>query len=559
MVVTCDHCGARYRFDEDRISGRGARITCPRCRHVFVVHNEVPEAVEEAQEPQKPLDVHKLDFAGVGIRSWKVKVAIGLVYDFSDYKTLRKYIKEGRVTESDNLSYDNENWVEIGSLPDLKQYFVDVYMRAESAQVAAQIAAAAAEEAAAHPTEEEAEAIADALLESMETEPETPDVEMTEDDEESEEAPDPESDADPESAPEPESDAEAEAAPEVPQTAEEIGDDLLAAMDAAVAAEEGGVDLDMDALLAESEADESSEPVRRGLETAALAQVQATGNAEAQGHQFVDPFETLKQKRQARSKSKKAGGKKARAASAEQQSKAKQKVLMVAVLLAVFGYLVYDNMDDAPQNTSQSVAQVTQDPSLKAREVKRAEEYRKERMAELNKKGTPVDEEAAAWEVEDEPLIPVGPAKASQGPARGIAGQLPPSQPSASVGQIEQRDSTTADHMAMARRLAGQGNWSQAAEAYGMALRSRPGNTAEIRALRGEALYLSGRSDEAERDLKLAAQGGAVTAHKILGHLKAKQGDISEALAQYQRYLNSRPGDKAEIEKIIQNLQNQGG
>jgi predicted Zn finger-like uncharacterized protein len=158
MIVTCDHCGARYKLDESRISGRGAKITCPRCRHVFVVYRESEADIEPAakaiggdradgaDEPavvapegaaspveETDYDVHALEFRKVGIPSWKVKVKIGLVYDFSDFKTLAKYISDGRVTESDKLSHDGQTWTSIGEIADLEQHFVDVYKDAEAA------------------------------------------------------------------------------------------------------------------------------------------------------------------------------------------------------------------------------------------------------------------------------------------------------------------------------------------------------------------------------------------------------------------------------------------
>ncbi len=333
MVVTCDHCGARYRFDDERISGRGARITCPRCKHVFLVHKDEEEPVPVEELP--PLDVHSLDFSAVGIRSWKVKVAIGLVYDFSDYKTLRKYIKEGRVTEADHLSYDNESWVEIGSLSDLKQYFIDIYREAQQAQAALEAAEEAAAQAAAHPSQEEAEAIADALLDAVEADDEVLDAELdveveveNGDEAEEDEAPDEEEPEAPEAAP--------EAAPEEDdRSADEIGDDLLAAMEEAVAAEAGGIDLDMDALLEKNKEEQEEAPApRRNLESAALAQVQATGNADAQTHKFVDPFEALKQTRKARTKGRSSSRKKSKKANKKEEgSNRKQKVLLVAQVI----------------------------------------------------------------------------------------------------------------------------------------------------------------------------------------------------------------------------------
>ena len=150
MIVTCDNCGARYKLDDSRISGRGAKITCPRCRHVFVVYKDrpaggaapaaAPEVTERAltthppdAAPSNQRDVDSLDFRKVGIQSWKVKVKIGLVYDFSDYKTLSKYISDGRVTSTDLLSHDGTEWTPIGDISDLKQHFVDVYCAAEAA------------------------------------------------------------------------------------------------------------------------------------------------------------------------------------------------------------------------------------------------------------------------------------------------------------------------------------------------------------------------------------------------------------------------------------------
>lgn len=184
MIVTCEKCAARYKLDDAKVSGRGAKITCPRCRHVFVVYREeekaaaaksgppstllpedgppppgarppigssvsvpplggnnaprssplpTPSAVytPASVAPQSRRDVHTLDFRKVGIASWKVRVKIGLIYDFSDYKTLRKYIQDGRVTASDLLSYDGKAWVPIGDIPDLEMYFIEVYEAAE--------------------------------------------------------------------------------------------------------------------------------------------------------------------------------------------------------------------------------------------------------------------------------------------------------------------------------------------------------------------------------------------------------------------------------------------
>jgi len=161
MIVTCERCSARYKLDDSKIKGRGARITCPKCQHVFVVYNKAhadapAEAAEDdeaasgdeesdagssnplAQDPDAESGLvgtgkraDQLDFRKVGISTWKVKVKIGLVYDFSDIGTLRKYIQDRRVTEDDVISHDGNDWVRIGDIPDLDAYFVQVYEELE--------------------------------------------------------------------------------------------------------------------------------------------------------------------------------------------------------------------------------------------------------------------------------------------------------------------------------------------------------------------------------------------------------------------------------------------
>jgi predicted Zn finger-like uncharacterized protein len=216
VIVTCESCKSRYKIDDSKISGRGARITCPRCKHQFVVYtadkdgkpallqsgqaswddeptrvgaekappssgfsassqpatqpashpasqssmnagasglsgmsgglssglstheparSEAAGPSYEVSGPQSPRlsaseaasRASSLDFRKVGISAWKVKVKIGLIYDFSDLKTLRRYIQDGRVTPSDLISHDGKNWKVIGDIPDLDIFFVETY------------------------------------------------------------------------------------------------------------------------------------------------------------------------------------------------------------------------------------------------------------------------------------------------------------------------------------------------------------------------------------------------------------------------------------------------
>ncbi len=221
MVITCPNCEAKYKLPGDNLKGRGAKITCPRCSHVFVIFNQEyeggdadagagptarsePVAAPPPAEPPPPpppadepppaasrrvtppgsgglraediftsdlggdpappaegsrssqdgtgmsrtveppsgkqritrssrdsMTVEPpsadLDFGSVGIETWKVKVAIGLIYDFSDIKTLLKSMREKKVTPEDRISHDGKDWTVIGGEPQLTEYFQKVY------------------------------------------------------------------------------------------------------------------------------------------------------------------------------------------------------------------------------------------------------------------------------------------------------------------------------------------------------------------------------------------------------------------------------------------------
>ncbi|MCP4868362.1 MAG: hypothetical protein GY898_06565 [Proteobacteria bacterium] len=241
MVITCPSCSARYRLNPDKIEGRGAKITCPKCSHIFVVFSEqeeksspgaeVPEApmpkgpntagdalatrdratttgafkavgIDEgvsdpaltasgkirvvAPGPRKarrrsattfdssasleairsasvstvappapevespavsspgvvaadipePASASELDFREVGITTWKVKVAIGLIYDFSDISTLKKYLADKKVTEDDLISHNAKDWVRIGDIENLDRHFIETWKIAKADKIA---------------------------------------------------------------------------------------------------------------------------------------------------------------------------------------------------------------------------------------------------------------------------------------------------------------------------------------------------------------------------------------------------------------------------------------
>jgi len=230
MKVACEHCNAEYDVDQSEITGRGVRITCPSCSHVFIVYqstepasdssfeldidieldedgelsmdldamlssmmdddqeekevdsvvqketdipqgktelsdakdvlldgvseaNQTPVTTSNVQIPvesEKPslvveedvvqavtdeevaeLDVNSLNFASVGIKSWKVKKSIGLMFEYSDFKTFKKSLNDGRISNDDTISPDGKNWIPMSDVSDFELYFCRTYLEFE--------------------------------------------------------------------------------------------------------------------------------------------------------------------------------------------------------------------------------------------------------------------------------------------------------------------------------------------------------------------------------------------------------------------------------------------
>jgi len=139
MIVSCPACSARYKIDPSKIKGRGAKITCPRCGHKFVVYKDRPQtsSIDLPQQTMRSTSgISTRDFRRVGV-TWRVRKAIGVTYSFHDLATLEKHIEAGRVEGRDVLSYDARTWVPIDSLDDLGAYFEDIWRMAERGEIAA--------------------------------------------------------------------------------------------------------------------------------------------------------------------------------------------------------------------------------------------------------------------------------------------------------------------------------------------------------------------------------------------------------------------------------------
>lgn len=146
MIVTCPACGARYQFDEGRLDGRSAKITCPSCDHVFVTHPPKVEpslsadtwpseamGQEEAAQVLGP-DIKTADFSSVGI-TWKVRQGLGLTRDFRTLDEFEEALDDGLVAESDDVSYDGTSYQPISTIEDREAFFQDVWDRASRGEI----------------------------------------------------------------------------------------------------------------------------------------------------------------------------------------------------------------------------------------------------------------------------------------------------------------------------------------------------------------------------------------------------------------------------------------
>ncbi len=134
MIVQCPSCKARYKINEAKIRGRGAKITCLKCSHKFVVlrsQDEIAPAMPAAapsasRDDTGHEDIRHRDFRDIDV-TWKVRKGIGLTYEVHDLDTLLDYLEDEQVDPMDHLSYDSRNWDQIASIPDLAEHFRRVW------------------------------------------------------------------------------------------------------------------------------------------------------------------------------------------------------------------------------------------------------------------------------------------------------------------------------------------------------------------------------------------------------------------------------------------------
>ncbi|TNF35770.1 MAG: hypothetical protein EP329_05890 [Deltaproteobacteria bacterium] len=153
MIVACPSCEKKYKFSEEKLGKRGAKITCPKCRHVFVVYKDreieslgrknadgTIEADDRAtNQPAPPRDPWPRDFPTWSFRelgaTWRVRKQQGLTYDFYSLEELNGFLEERQVSRSDEISVNGRDWVQIAEFSNLTAYFYDIWKRIEAGEI----------------------------------------------------------------------------------------------------------------------------------------------------------------------------------------------------------------------------------------------------------------------------------------------------------------------------------------------------------------------------------------------------------------------------------------
>ncbi len=54
MIIKCEQCQTKFRLDDSKVTDKGAKVRCTKCKHVFTVHKQQPEpeAEEQAFSPE---------------------------------------------------------------------------------------------------------------------------------------------------------------------------------------------------------------------------------------------------------------------------------------------------------------------------------------------------------------------------------------------------------------------------------------------------------------------------------------------------------------------------
>ncbi|MFZ5444038.1 MAG: zinc-ribbon domain-containing protein, partial [Myxococcota bacterium] len=120
MDVGCPKCQTEYELDDARVTEDGVTVKCTSCGHVFRVKKKqlvvtLPVKDQTGSVPELP--------PAPPSREWKLRQSNGNIVPCRDLTMLQKWIIEGKVQRSDEISLTGETWKRLGDIPELASFF----------------------------------------------------------------------------------------------------------------------------------------------------------------------------------------------------------------------------------------------------------------------------------------------------------------------------------------------------------------------------------------------------------------------------------------------------
>jgi predicted Zn finger-like uncharacterized protein len=118
--IICPNCRSEYEFDASRVSGKGTKVKCSSCEHVFMVYR-----VEESVSVESPLQEHERPRRKIGKLTGERLMLRqeDKVYTVRNLALLQRWIVEKRVLATDEVSIDGDEWELVSRLSELRPFF----------------------------------------------------------------------------------------------------------------------------------------------------------------------------------------------------------------------------------------------------------------------------------------------------------------------------------------------------------------------------------------------------------------------------------------------------
>jgi predicted Zn finger-like uncharacterized protein len=138
MDVRCDRCQTEYEFDENYLTPNGVAVKCTTCGNVFKVRRSITQPLiiptpgaSSTSLPASPQQVENR----LSLVRWRA----GQTLPLKDVTELQRWVVERKVTREDEVSFGDEGFRKLGSIPELNSFFqlVDAADRAQQQAPAA--------------------------------------------------------------------------------------------------------------------------------------------------------------------------------------------------------------------------------------------------------------------------------------------------------------------------------------------------------------------------------------------------------------------------------------